>query len=186
MEKKKGLCVIGSWPSAAPAISIPCLFWIIHCQMSQSLPGLKLGLVLELVMLTFEMNGKMPTDFSTRKLKNWQLQSPSFGPHPQWLNILEVVSATTVGLGHLWQTTFGVCFWNKILIYQPLVMRWPRDFRVKAFLLVPNGRYPKRGLWIKKTLWTFKWSKSLMIKMGVRNSPVPIVGPIALTWFTSC
>lgn len=35
--------------------------------MSQSLPGLKLGLVLELVMLTFEMNGKMPTDFSTSR-----------------------------------------------------------------------------------------------------------------------
>lgn len=35
--------------------------------MSQSLPGLKLGLVLELVMLTFEMNSKMPTDFSTSR-----------------------------------------------------------------------------------------------------------------------
>jgi len=35
--------------------------------MSQSPPGLKLGLVVEHVMLAFEMNGKIPTDFSTRR-----------------------------------------------------------------------------------------------------------------------
>lgn len=63
---QKCLCVTGSWPSAAPAISIPCQFWIIHFQMPQSPPGLKLGLVLELVMLAFEINSEMPTDFSTK------------------------------------------------------------------------------------------------------------------------
>lgn len=178
--------MIGSWPSAAPAISIPCLFWIIHCQMSQSLPGLKLGLVLELVMLTFEMNGKMPTDFSTSRAQELTATITFIWTPPIVPEYFESGVSNKIGLGHLWQTTFGVCFWNKILIYQPLVMRWPHDFRVKAFLLVPNGRYPKWGLWIKKTLWTFKWSKSLMIKMGVRNSPVPSVGPIALTWFTTC
>lgn len=35
--------------------------------MSQSLPSLKLGLVLELVILAFEINAAMPTDFSLRK-----------------------------------------------------------------------------------------------------------------------
>lgn len=51
--------------------------------MSQSPPGLKLGLVLELVMLAFEMNGKMPTDFSMRRAHLLTaaitfIQTPSF------------------------------------------------------------------------------------------------------------
>lgn len=68
--------------------------------MSQSLPGLKLGLVLELVMLTFEMNGKMPTDFSTSRAQELTATITFIWTHPYWQDILEVVSATAVGLGH--------------------------------------------------------------------------------------
>lgn len=160
---QKCLCVTGSWPSAAPAISISCLFWVIQFQMSQLLPGLELGLVLELVMLAFEMNGKMPTAFSMRRAHQ---QTQNLHSHP---TSLEVASLTTagLGLGRLWQTALEICVWNEILIYQPPVMTWPHDLGLKAFLLVANADILALDLWIRKALQIFEWSKSLMLRTGV-------------------
>lgn len=69
--------------------------------MPQSPPGLKLGLVLELVILAFEMNSEMPTDFSTKGAPQ-PIATITFIRTPPFL--AEVIGnsvMTAIGVGHL-------------------------------------------------------------------------------------